>query len=219
MSCSLLWVPRNLFDAQMTAARGVLSRVNGSFEIDPWGFDSTAHSALMSLLAARWSLDVEGLGHIPESGPVILVVQQRLGLSEQLIVSLALSVIGRHVRRVGIPESELLEPSLRLTGRVMDEPAEIRGLLRDGHAVSIPMSRAVLGDRSGTVDPLLIEPAVDMDVPVIPVALAGAEWRRRRRVIIGSPIVPPAEDGRLGAIEMAGRARDAVFGMSSVGGR
>jgi len=199
--------------------RGLLSRIDGSYEIDPWGFDTAAHSTLMSLAAARWSLDVEGLGHVPDSGPVILIVQQRLGLSEQLVVSLALSTVGRHVRRVGIPSSELLEPSLRLAGGVMDDPAEVRGLLRDDHAVSIPMGRAILGDRSGSLDPLVLEPAVDMGVPVLPVSVSGSEWRRRRRVVIGPPIDAPAEDGRLGAIEMAGRARDAVVRMASAGGR
>ena len=210
-------IPRNLFNAQRTAAGGLMSRVDGSFEIDPWGFDAAAHDTLMSLAAARWSLEVEGLGHVPESGPVILIVKQRLGFSEQLVVSLALSRAGRHLRRVGIPSSDLLEPSLRLAGRVMDDPAEVRGLLRDDHAVSIPMSRSVFGDRPGSLDPLVVEPAVDMGVPVLPVAVCGREWRRRRRVVIGAPIEAPSEDGRLGAIEMAGRARDAVVRLTSEG--
>jgi len=215
MSASLLRISRNLFDAQATAVGGLLRRIDGSHEIDPWGFDAEAHSALMSLAAARWSVDVDGLGHVPELGPVVLVVRQGLGFSEQLVVSLALCAVGRHVRRVGIPRSEILEPSFRLTGNVMNDPAEIRGLLRDDHAVSIPMGRVVLGNRPGTLDPLVIGPAVDLGVPVLPVAVSGGEWRRRRRVVIGPPIDAPAEDGRLGAIEMAGRVRDAVAHIDS----
>jgi len=221
MICSLAGVPRNLLDAQISVVRGLRSRIDGSFEIDPWGFDPVAHGALMSLAAARWNLDVDGLANVPESGPVVLVVQQQFGLSEQLVLSLSVAAAGRHVRRVGIPGpgSELLEPSLRLVGNVMNDPAEIRGLLRDGHAVSIPITSAILGDRPGTLDPAVVEPALDMFVPILPVMVQGAQWMRRRRVTIGPRIEAPSEDGRLGAIEMAGRARDAVAHMNSTGAR
>jgi len=219
MICSLASVPRNVIEAQVSVLRGLRSRLDGSFEIDPWGFDSVAHSALMSLAAARWDLDVDGLANVPESGPVILVVQQRFGSSEQMVLSLALDAVGRHVRRVGIRGSELLEPSFRLVGGVIDDPAEIRGLLRDGHAVSIPMRRSMLGDRRGTLDPSVMEPALEMKVPVLPVLVDGSDWRRRRRVVIGSRIEAPVEDGRLGAIEMAGLTRDAVVHMADTGAR
>ncbi len=210
MTCGILKAPKHLLDAQVGSVRCLLRRIDGSFEMDPWGFDPEIHSALMSLGRARWDVAVEGLGHVPESGPVVLVVQRRLGLSEQGVVSLALAPIGRRVRRVGIPGPEFLEAPLRLTGNVMADPAEVRGLLRDGHAVSVPMARSLRANTPGSLDPLVLQPAVDMGVPILPVAVRGIEWGRKWRVVIDAPVNAPSEDGRLGAIEMAGRARDAV---------
>ncbi len=218
MTCPLWSIPKNLIDAQMKTARNLLHRVDGSFEIDPWGFDPDVHSALISLGRARWDVEAEGLGNVPESGPVVLAVQRRWGLSEQAVVSLALASIGRRVRRVGIPRPEILETPLRLGGNVMADPAEVRGLLRDGHVVSVPMKRALRGGKPGSLDPLVLEPAVDMGVPILPVAVHGLEWGRKWRVYIDAPVRAPSEDGRLGAIEMAGRARDAVDAIAVTGG-
>ncbi len=218
VTCGILRAPKDLFDAQIGSVRCLLRRVDGRFEMDPWGFDPEVHSVLMSLGRARWDLEVAGLGHVPESGPVLLVVQRRLGLSEQGVVSLALASIGRRVRRVGIPGPEFLEAPLRLTGSVMADPAEVRGLLRDGHVVSVPMSRSFCGDTPGSLDPLVLQPAVDMGVPVLPVAVHGLEWGRKWQVIVDAAVTAPSEDGRLGAIEMAGRARDAVAAIVASGG-
>jgi len=219
MKYGFLRIPRNLIEAQVASVRCVISRFDGSFEIDPWGFDSEVHSVLMALGRARWDIEVEGLGHVPASGPVVLAVQRRIGLSEQGVVSLALMSVGRRVRRVGIVGPEILEAPLRLTGSVMADPAEVRGLLRDGHAVSVPMKRSIRADSPGSLDPLVLEPAVDMDVPVLPVAVHGSEWGRRWQVVIDAPVTAPFEDGRLGAIEMAGRVRRAVGAITASDGR
>jgi len=218
MKFGILGVPRNLIEAQVASVRCIMRRIDGSFEIDPWGFDSEIHAVLMSLGRARWDIEVEGLGHVPKSGPVVLAVQRRFGLSEQGVVSLALMSAGRRVRRVGIVGPEILEAPLRLTGNVMADPAEVRGLLRDGHVVSVPMRRSVRGGSPGSLDPIVLEPAVDMGVPVLPVAVHGSELGRRWKVVIDAPVPAPFEDGRLGAIEMAGRARQAVGAIPVSGG-
>jgi len=218
MTSSLLTIPKNLISAQMQMARNLLRRIDGDFEIDPWGFDSDVHAALVALGRARWDVEVEGLGHVPESGPVVLAVQRRWGLSEQTVVTLALASVDRRVRRVGIPRPEVLETTFRLGGNVMADPAEVRGLLRDGHVLSVPMNRSLRGSKPGSLDPLMLEPAVDMGVPILPVGVSGLEWRRKWRVCIDAPVKAPSEDGRLGAIEMAGRAREAVDALTGRGG-
>ncbi len=214
MKWGFLSAPKHLLDGQVRLARSVASRFDGSYQIDSWGFDQEIHAALMSLGKARWDVVVDGLVNVPQTGPVVLAVQRRFGLSEQGVVSMALASAGRRVRRVGIPGPVVFEAPMRLTGGVMADPAEVRGLLRDGHVVAVPMRRSLSSNSPGSLDPLVLEPAVDMNVPVLPVAVHGSELGRRWRVVIDPPVPPPVEDGRLGAIEMAGLAREAVAAVS-----
>lgn len=189
-------------------------RMNGDYEIDPWGLDPELYGFFMELGKIRWKIDMEGAEHIPESGPALLVVQRHIGVSEQAIVSTAIAAnTPRRLRNAGVPGVSFAEAPLRKLGAALGHPEEISGLLRDGHLVSVSLAPAFLEERPGAVEARFVSPALPIGAPVIPVATHGWEWGRRWRVMVGEPLPVPAQRGHLGAVELAEGARESVHRM------
>lgn len=175
----------------MDVIGAVRRRWDGDFTVDPWGLDAELVSLLAPVTALRWRVDVEGGDRLPEHGPALVVVSRWWGLSEPFVVARAVwSATGRPARLVGLPDVAPIGPALRRLGGVVARPDEVAGLLRAGELVVVPLARGRRPGRAGVVDPELIVPALDLDVPVIPVAVRGRELGRRWRVRVGSPVDP-----------------------------
>ena len=192
-------------------------RANGDYVTDPWGLDPELYAFFMRLGRLRWSVEARGLEHIPEEGPGLLIVQRHLGVSEQAVVSTA---IAEHTRRrprnAGAPGLWFAEAPLRKVGGALAHPDEISGLLRDGHLVSVGLSRAPFDEHPGSVEASLVAPAVPIAAPVIPVVTHGYEWGRTWRVIIDEPLPHPTVRGHLGAVELAEQARTRIHHIQQV---
>lgn len=195
----------------MSVGEIVRRRLRGDFVTDPWGLDPELYAAAMRLGRMRWRIDAQGLEHIPDEGPALLIVQRHIGVSEQAIVSTAISAYThRRPRNVGVPAMGIFEAPLRKLGAALAHPDEISGLLRDGHLVSLALAPAFFEERPGSVEARLVAPALQSGAPVLPVATHGIEWGRRWRVVIDGPLPTPTMRGHLAAVELAEGAREAV---------
>lgn len=187
-------------------------RVRGQYVVDPWGAD---HDWLdMIALATRFVVrpSAEGLDRIPD-GPAVLVANRRIGIGEALAIAVAVRRHnGRLVRLVGVPDIAPLGPMLRRVGGVLADANEIRSLLVAGELVGIPLTGQVRVQRAGTLRPELLIPAIELAVPVVPVAVVGGELTGTWRIAVGHPVeAPPARRRRsLAAAELADRARAGV---------
>ena len=189
-------------------------RAAGEYIVDAWGLDPEVHDASVRALRVRWNVTVEGVEHIPTSGPALLLVQRRVGLSELAVVATGIrSATERRVRSGGVPGVTWFEAALRRAGAVFAHPDEIAGLLRDEHVVALGLRPTPLGGRPGAVDPALVIPALAQDVPILPVAAHGNEFAHRWTVEIGAPIELPHVGGRIAAVEHVERARDEIASM------
>jgi hypothetical protein len=192
----------------------VRRRLAGDFVVDPWGLDPEFHDTVVRLGRLRWDVDVEGAVHIPDEGPALLLIQRHVGLSEATVVATGVRLTTpRRVRTAGVPGVRWFEATMRRSGAAMAHPAEISGLLRDGHVVGLGLGVSLLSRRPGGVDPELVIPALAGDVPILPVATYGNEIGRRWTVQIGAPIELSHDGGRLAAVEHVERARDLVEAM------
>jgi hypothetical protein len=111
-------------------------RLEGTFEIDPWGLDVDLLRAVAPVAGLRWSFALEG-DDLLADGPALLVAPRRLRAPSEAVV-LAAAVwrgVGRPLRVLGIPDVAPIGPLLRRFGGVVDHPAEAASLLRAGHLV------------------------------------------------------------------------------------
>jgi hypothetical protein len=143
-------------------------RLDGTFEIDPWGLDVDLLELLSPLASIRWSIAVEG-GDAIARGPALLVAPRRLvAPTEPLVLAAAvLRATGRPLRVLGIPDIAPIGPVLRRLGGAVDHPVEARGLLRAGHLV-------------------LARHEMEIDAPIVDVRTSGWELGRRWRVTLTS---------------------------------
>ena len=141
------------------------NRLDGTFEVDPWGLDVDLLRRVGPLVDLRWAISVEGEDCIPSDGPALLVSSRRWAPSEASVVGRAvLRETGRPLRVAGIPDVAPVGPVLRRFGGVVDHPAEVAALLRAGQLV---LARRI----------------PDIDVPVISVHTRG--WELGRRWTVG----------------------------------
>lgn len=155
-------------------------RIQGTYEVDPWGLDIELLEVVSPLARLRWSIDVDGADVVP-AGPALLRAPRRLlaPASEAFVVALAVRrATGRPLRVLGVPDVAPIGPMLRRLGGAVDHPAEARALLRAGHLV---LSRHDFPGPSGRQSGLLV------DAPVINVHTRGWELGRRWRVCFTMP--------------------------------
>jgi hypothetical protein len=190
----------------------VRARVSGQYEIDPWGYDSDLVELLDPVMSLRWRVDVDGTEHVPAEGPFVLVANRRVGVSEPLVLARGIRrATNRRVRFLGVPDVPVAGPLLRRVGGAIARPAELRTLLRAGHPVAVPLSRRLYPRRiAGELDAEVLVPALELGVPVLPVALIGREALRRWRIVVGEPVPHPEVHGPLGLAEMAERVEEGV---------
>ena len=190
----------------------VRSRVSGRYEIDPWGYDRDLVELLDPVLSLRWSVTVDGAEHVPATGPFVLVANRRIGASEPLVLARGVRrATDRRVRFLGIPDVPVAGALLRRIGGAVDRPAELRTLLRAGHPVAVPLARRLYPRRiAGSLDPEVLVPALELGVPILPVAVIGRELLRRWRVALGEPVPHPTHLGPLGLAEVAERVEAGV---------
>lgn len=187
--------------------------VAGTWTVDPWGFDPGAYDLAARAGRLRWAVRVEDAEHVPSSGPALLVVNRRFGLSEPAVVAMGVHEASRRrVRPVGIPDVPVLGEVLRRLGGVLDAPAEIRGLLRAGKVVAVPCSRQPFHARvPGLLRAGAVRAALDAGAPVLPVAVRGNELGLAWHVRVGAPVARPVgEDLDAVAIAHADAVRDAL---------
>ncbi len=190
----------------------VRRRLNGEFDVDPWGFDHELADMAVAATALRWSVDVLGGARIPQEGPALLVVNRRIGISEPAVVNQGIRrVTGRTARVVGMPDIPIASSWLRRVGAVMSDPAEIAGLLRAGELVMVPLGWQPLhGSIAGELRSAAVQPAIEAGTPVLPVATFGSELGRSWRIMIGEPVLPPKRASKTGAVEFAEAVRAGV---------
>jgi 1-acyl-sn-glycerol-3-phosphate acyltransferase len=175
----------------------VRRRIDGSYVVDEWGFDPDFVALLAPLLGARWQISVNGSEHIPGEGAAVLVANRRLGMSEPFAVASAVwQATGRIVRVLGVPDIAPIGPVLRRMGAVQDRPDELAGVLRAGQLALVFLDRQLrMGARVGQIGRDAMVPAVELGVPVLPVAVTGRELSRSWRVQVGTPVVARTATG------------------------
>jgi 1-acyl-sn-glycerol-3-phosphate acyltransferase len=175
----------------------VRRRVDGSYVVDEWGFDPDFVALLSPLVEARWQISVDGAEHIPQEGAAVLVANRRFGMSEPFAVASAVwQATGRIVRVLGVPDIAPIGPVLRRMGAVQDRPDELAGVLRAGQLALVFLDRQLrMGARVGQIGRGALVPAVELGVPVVPVAVTGRELSRRWRVQVGAPVVARTASG------------------------
>ena len=187
-------------------------RLQGDFEVDEWGADPDLVDMVSPVAAPFIRVNVEGAGHIPAEGPAVLVGNRRFGLLEPFVLLKGVrQCTGRRARFLGIPDVAPVGPILRRFGGAVGRPDELAGLLRTGHLVAVPVGHTYRKPlRAGPLAPEPLAPALDLDVPVIPVAIVGGEITGRWEVLIGEPIRRPTARGPLALAELADEARSGV---------
>lgn len=187
-------------------------RLKGDFEVDEWGADPDLVDMVAPLAAPFLRVTVEGAGHIPPTGPAVLVANRRFGAVEPFVLLKGVrTATGRRARFLGIPDVAPVGPVLRRFGGAIGRPDELAGLLRAGHLVGVPLGPALRKPlRAGALAPEPLAPALDLDAPIIPVAIVGGEITGRWDVLIGEPVPRPTARGPLALAELADEARSGV---------
>jgi hypothetical protein len=190
----------------------IARRRQGEYDVDLWGADSDWVDIFGTLTRAVLRVRVDGDELIPLTGGAMLVTNRRLGIGEPVALSVALRKrTGRLVRPVGAPDTPYLAPMVRRFGMVRSSPAEVRSVLAGGHLVVVSLTPS-LRRQAGTVASELVAPAMELGLPVLPVATIGGELTGSWRIIIGEPLAAPMSQRRtpLAAAELADRARAGV---------
>jgi len=187
-------------------------RFEGTHHVDEWGLDPDAVRLLSPLVGLRWSVEAQGTERIPASGPAVLVHNRGIGLSELVVLARGVRrATGRHVRTAGLVDVAPLATVGRALGAVVDRPDELRGLLRAGELVGLPLGRDLSRPRrAGPLVPEALAPALDTCAAVIPVALVGPVVGRNWRLLVGRPLALPPDRGPLAVAEVVDQARAGV---------
>jgi 1-acyl-sn-glycerol-3-phosphate acyltransferase len=164
----------------------------------------------------RFEVELIGAGRIPAEGPALLVANRQLGLSEPAVVALGVhDATGRRVRVVALPDLPIIGDVARRLAAAIDQPLDSLSLLADGQLALTGLGRRPLNGPSrasgaGSISAGTTASALDLGVPVLPIAVVGSEFGRRWRVVVGQPIEPPPLRTRDRARRFADDTRIAV---------
>jgi hypothetical protein len=198
--------------AESSVGALVRRRLTGAYEVDPWGLDPDMIALLSPLLAARWSVVVHDADRVPDKGAAVVVHNRRFSLSAPFVVARGLHQASRRwVRVVGAPDIAPVGTVLRWFGAVPGAEDELASLLRADQVAAVPLAPELRHRfRAGAIDPQVLAPAVELGVPVVPVAMLGREIGRRWHLHVGEPVTPVPGAGPLAVAELAERARAGV---------
>lgn len=187
-------------------------RVSGQYPVDEWGFDPELAMMLSGLAAARWSVSLHGIEHVPEVGPVLLLHNRRPLPGDQLALATAVGrATGRPVRFTGVPDRLPALSVLRRLGGVPGHPADLRSLFRAGEVVAasfdLVLRRPFGGGAPGTT---VVEAAMEAGVAIAPVLISGPALGRRREIRIGAPVSTRRRRSALSVAELAESIRRRV---------
>jgi hypothetical protein len=189
----------------------VRRRLDGTHHVDEWGLDPDLVALVSPLVRLRWGVEVQWPERIPADGPVVLVHNRVLGVSEPIVLARGVrEATGRPVRTAGLVDVAPVVTLGRMIGAVVDRPDELTGLLRSGAVVGLPLDRDVRPRRAGGLAPEALAPALSTDAAVVPVALVGRELGRRWRVLVGAPVPHPPGLGPLAVADLVDAARAGV---------
>lgn len=185
-------------------------RLDGTFDVDPWGLDPDLLSLVGRLVPAA-TVRTAGGGRLPD-GPALCLWRGDWTGVLPLVVGLGASAT-RPVRFCGVPDIGPLRAVASRLGGVGGAPADLRGLLRAGNLVAVrldnahgPGEEALAGvgwageatARSGAPgEPFVhewlpdeaVEAAMDVGAPVVPIVVRGARpWSPLARVSVGTPV-------------------------------
>jgi len=187
----------------------VRRRVDGTFDVDPWGLDPDLLSLVGRFLPSA-AVRTAGGGRLPD-GPALCLWLGDWGGVLPLVVGLGASAT-RPVRFCGVPDVGPLRAVASRLGGVSGHPADLRGLLRAGNLVAVrldnahhPGEEALAGvgwtgeDLGGgsPEDPFVhewlpdeaVEAAIEVGAPVVPVVVRSPRpWSPLARVTVGTPV-------------------------------
>lgn len=194
------------------AAGGKLGRrLRGEVTVDAWGLDPEVADLVRCSLTLSLRVTLAGPGTLPSEGPCVVVVNRRFGLVEPFVALRAVhDAVGRQARFLGAVPGPL-DTLWRRAGGAVDRPEELAGLLRAGEVVLVPLDAVRRSrHRAGALSPDRLGPALDLDVPVIPLALIGSELTARWTACIGEPVPRPPGHSPLSHFDLAASARAGV---------
>jgi 1-acyl-sn-glycerol-3-phosphate acyltransferase len=195
----------------MSVVSLVHRRVRGEFEVDEFGADPELVDLVDPLVAPFIRVSVEGAAHVP-AGPAVLAANRRFGVLEPFVLIRGVrQATGRRARFLGIPDVAPVGPALRRLGGAVNRPDELASLLRAGHLCALPLGPGLRKPlRAGPLSPDAVAPALELGVPVLPVAIVGGEITGRWELMIGPPVPRPTSRGPLALAELADEARAGV---------
>jgi hypothetical protein len=174
----------------------------------------------------RFEVELIGASRLPLAGGALLVANRQLGISEPTVVALGVfDAIGRRVRIPLAPDVPLVGDLVRCITAAVDQPLDTRSLLAGGELtlamvgrrplLASPSARAHGGSGAGSIAAGTTAPALELGVPVFPVAVVGSELGRRWRVVVGHEIEPPQMKTRERSRRFAEDTRSAIQGLLS----
>jgi hypothetical protein len=187
----------------------VQRRIDGTFDVDPWGLDPDLVS-LVGRLVPSVTVRTTGGGRLPDGPALCLWRGDGLGVVP-LVVGLG-AASTRPVRFCGVPDLGPLRAVAGRLGGVGGHPADLRGLLRAGNLVAVRLDTAHRPDeealaglgwagedvgRGTSSDPTVqewlpdeaVEAAIEVGAPVVPVAVGTPRpWSPLARVAVGTPV-------------------------------
>ena len=184
-------------------AMGFLAR----WDIDDWGRDAALARGAARLSRLRWTTTLGGNDRLPKRGGAIVVINsRRFGLTPWFVALSLSDAIERPVRFVGRPDSAPFGSFARRLGGLLARPDEVAGALRDGQMLVVGASGTLDPRTVGDIDHRLIGPAVELNIPVFPAAVAVSQTSRSARIEIASAIKPsPKRRGPLAELELTAR--------------
>ncbi len=191
-----------------TGSLGILAR----WDIDDWGRDATMVRAAARLANLRWSTTIGGHDRLPKIGGAIVVINgRRFGLTPWFVALNLSNKVGRPVRFVGRPDAAPFGALARRLGGLLARPDEVAGALRDGQVLIVGASGTFDPRTLGEIDHRLIGPAVELDLPVFPAAVAVSQTSRSARIEIASAVKPsPRRRGPLAELELTTRVGNRI---------